>query len=273
MTDEKVIFDCMRIPERTSKPRSTGLTMVEGDYMLAVAGMHWLEDLVQWGGQWIDYFKVGHPMMFQPKDLVLRKLALLRQHNLKPYIGGNTTEAVIAQGCVDPFLDELQVLGIEVMEVSSTVLPLTLEQKVQLIRKGRAKGLTFFAEVGKKLIGTGGPNERMATGDVVREMRECLSAGAFKVVYEHTEIEELVHKGTGFEPLLDIAREVGTDNIMFEVPIAQWKEVSMYARTYLKHFGSNVSIGDVDPIHVLMLESMRTGLTHKTFDIIKAPQA
>ena len=88
MSEERRIFGFMRTPQRTSKPRTNGLTMVSGgDYWLAVAGTHWIEDLVEWGGQWIDYYKVGEPMMFQPRDLVLKKLVLLRKHGIQPYIG------------------------------------------------------------------------------------------------------------------------------------------------------------------------------------------
>src|SRR5262245_10383708 len=251
MPAEERVFAYLRLPERTTKPRKTGLTMVEADVMLAVAGMNWLQDLVEWGGQWIDYFKVGHPMMFQPKDLVLKKLAFLREHQINAYAGGTNSEAATLQGCLEAFFDELQELGINVLEVSSTFTSLTLSQKVESIRKARQRGFTVFAEVGKKLIGAGGPEERMSTADVIAEMKECLSAGAFKVVYEHTEIEELVHKGTGLEPLLEIAGEVGIDNIMFEVPIDQHRVVARYAGFYIRQFGVNVNIGDVTPAQVI----------------------
>lgn len=258
------IFHFLPVPQRPAKPRTTGLTMVEGDYMCAVAGMNWLQDLAQWGGDYIDYFKVGHPMMFQPKDLVLKKLELLKQHDMTPYIGGNTTEAVIKQRRLDEFLDELMVLGIHTMEVSSTVSSLSVNEKVGAIEKAKQRGFTVFAEVGKKLIGAGGPKGTMPISEVIDEMKACLSAGAIKVVYEHTEIEHLRSEGTGRD-LLEIAGSVGADNIMFEVPIVQWKESSPYAALFIEHFGPNVNIGDVDPKHVLMLEALRNGLTHRTF--------
>ena len=262
--EENKIFHFIPVPKRTTKPRVTGLTMVEGDYMCAVAGMNWLRDLVEWGGDYIDYFKVGHPMMFQAKDLVVRKLALLKEHKISPYIGGNTTEAVIKQGRVDEFLKELDAMGINTMEVSSTVLSLTLEEKVKTIRKARERGFTVFAEVGKKLIRAGGPQDAMPAAQVIGEMKECLKAGATKVVYEHTEIEQLSSEGAARE-VMEVAASVGAEDIMFEVPIVQWKEASPYAAFFIEHFGTNVNIGDVDPKHVLMLEALRNGLTHRTF--------
>jgi phosphosulfolactate synthase len=262
--EKSKFFDFMPVPKRTAKPRTSGLTMVEGDYMCAVAGMNWLRDLAQWGGDYIDYFKVGHPMMFQAKDLVLQKLALLKQHDMKPYIGGNTTEAVIKQRRLDEFLDELAHLGIQTMEVSSTVSAMKLDEKTAAIQRAKQRGFTVFAEVGKKLIGAGGPKGTMPLSQVIDEMKACLSAGAVKVVYEHTEIENLQSEETA-RNLSEVAGSVGADNIMFEVPIVQWKESSPYAALFIENFGPNVNIGDVDPKHVLMLEALRNGLTHRTF--------
>lgn len=99
MPEKDRIFNFIRTPQRTKKPRSHGITMISaGDYWIAVAGMNWTRDLVEWGSEYIDYYKVGHTMMFQPKELVLNKLALLKQHNVAPYVGGNTTEIALSPG-------------------------------------------------------------------------------------------------------------------------------------------------------------------------------
>jgi phosphosulfolactate synthase len=265
MPEDTRIFGFLHLPERTQKPRRTGLTMVEADVMLAVAGMNWVEDLVQWGGQWIDYFKLGRTLMFQPRELVLNKLAFLQQHKIEPYVGGTTTEAVLRLGCLERYLDELQALNIKVMELSSNATSMNVDQKITLVRKLKDRGFTVFAEVGKKLIGAGGPKGRMPAADVIREMKECLDAGAFKVVYEHTEIEEIVREDPAVEPLLEVAGEVGADNIMFEVPIEQHKVVSRYAALYTNLFGVNASMGDVTPEQLVHLECQRAGYGSRTF--------
>jgi phosphosulfolactate synthase len=265
MSQDNRIFSFLRMPQRTKKPRDTGLTMVEADVMLAVAGMSWVEDLVEWGGPWIDYFKLGRTMMFQPKPLVLKKLAFLQQHGVEPYVGGTTTEAVLRLGCLEPYLDELQALNIKVMELSSNATSMTVDQKMNLVRKLKERGFTVFAEIGKKLIGAGGPKGRMPAAEVIREMKDCLAAGAFKVVYEHTEIEEIAREDPGVEGLLQVAGAVGADNIMFEVPIEQHKVVSLYAALYISHFSVNVSMGDVTPEQLVHLECQRAGYGSRTF--------
>jgi phosphosulfolactate synthase len=259
------IFSFMRVPERTAKPRKTGITMVSGgDYWLAVAGARWIEDLVEWGAQWIDYYKVGEPMIYQPRHLVLKKLAVLKKHGIHPYAGGNTMEAAIYQRCVEPYFDELQELGINAMEVSSTVLSLSIAEKVKFIERARARGFTVFAEIGKKLIGAGGPEARMATDAVIAEMKECLSAGVFKVVYEHTEIEQLRKEEQGLSRLAEVSSAVGVENLLFEVPHGDWHYVAPYAAFYVLHFGSNVNIGDVEPAQVMAMETVRGGLSART---------
>ena len=272
MLDTERIFTFMRIPGRTTKPRKMGVTMVSGgDYWLAVAGAHWIEDLVEWGAQWIDYYKVGEPMIYQPRALVLKKLAILKKHGIQPYAGGNTMEAAIHQRCVEPYLDELQELGINTMEVSSTVLSLNIEEKVKFIEKAKARGFTVFAEIGKKLIGAGGPEGRMPTTEVIGEMKDCLSAGAFKVVYEHTEIEQLRTEEEGLSRLTEVANAVGVENLLFEVPHGDWHYVAPYAAFYVLHFGSNVNIGDVEPAQVMAMETVRGGLSARTLGKVPLP--
>jgi len=265
MSEDERIFSFLHMPQRTKKPRHAGLTMVEADVMLAVAGMSWVEDLVEWGGQWIDYFKLGRTMMFQPRELVLKKLAFLQQRGVEPYVGGTTTEAVLRLDRLEPYLDELQALNIKVMELSSNATSMTIDQKINLVRKLKERGFTVFAEIGKKLIGAGGPKGRMPTTEVIREMKDCLAAGAFKVVYEHTEIEEIAREDPGVEALLQVAGEVGADNIMFEVPIEQHKVVAKFAGIYVTHFGANVNIGDVTPCQLVHLETQRAGYSTRTF--------
>ena len=255
MPEDKRIFSCFRIPERTKKPRTTGLTMLEGDIKLSVPGLNWIEDLVEWGGDYIDFFKVNRHLMFQPKRLVTKKLQFLREHDIQPYLGGGATEVAARQGCVELLWEEAQDLGIGVIEVSSTHLRLTVEEKVNVVKRAKEAGFVVFVEVGKKRIGeAGGPTERMPTSAVIREMNDCLNAGAFKVVYEYTEIVKLMEEPAGLQQLLEVARAVQADNIMFEVPVTHWREVSPYVALYVKHFGPNVNIGDVDPSHVIQLE-------------------
>ncbi|MBI4332823.1 MAG: phosphosulfolactate synthase [Chloroflexi bacterium] len=264
MPESSGLFNFFKTPYRTTKPRTSGLTMVEGDFMLAVAGMNYVKDLVEWAGPCIDYYKVGPGMMFQPRDLVTRKLALLKEHDVQPYLGGCTTEEAIRLASYEQLWKEVKALGINTIEISDTVQPLSMPQKVKLIGMAKRKGFTVLAEVGKKLIGAGGPKAHTPISEVIRQMKECLNAGAFKIVYEHTEVEELHDKGGGLGRLLEVAGAVGADNIMFEVPVNHWKIVSPFLGFYIEHFGPNVNIGDVDPKHAMQVHCYRLGFGTRT---------
>jgi phosphosulfolactate synthase len=270
MLNDERLFSFLHVPERATKPRTTGLTMIEGDLHLAVPGMNWLHDLVRWGGEYIDYYKLGYTMMLQPRDLVVEKLALLKDHQIEIFPQGNAVEVAIKRGCLDALLQQFHELGIGIVEVSSTHLPLALGDKTKVTEKAKQLGFKVFAEIGKKFIGLpDGPKTHMATSDVIREMKDCLAAGAFKVIYEYTEVVSLLAEDGGRERFLEVVGTIGADNMMFEVPTniaPTWRDLSRYATLYIETVGPNVNIGDVDPSHVLTLETMRLGLTSRSSD-------
>ena len=147
-------------------------------------------------------------------------------------------------------------------------MPLALGDKAKVTEKAKQLGFKVFAEIGKKFIGLpGGPKTHMPPSDVIREMKDCLEAGAFKVIYEYTEVVSLVAEDGGLERFLEVVASVGADNMMFEVPTniaPTWRDLSRYAMLYIEHIGPNVNLGDVDPSHVLTLETMRLGLTSRS---------
>jgi phosphosulfolactate synthase len=111
----------------------------------------------------------------------------------------------------------------------------------------------------------------MATNAVIAEMKDCLSAGVFKVVYEHTEIEQLRKEEDGLSRLTEVANAVGVENLLFEVPHGDWHYVAPYAAFYVLQFGSNVNIGDVEPAELMALESLRGGLSARTLGKVPLP--
>ncbi|MBI2988811.1 MAG: phosphosulfolactate synthase [Deltaproteobacteria bacterium] len=256
MSEDKSIFSWMSVPERTSKPRTTGLNMVVAVH-IAIEGMNMLQDLVSGGGDYIDYYKMGTEMRLQPREVVMKRLTFLKEHGIEPYAPGGVAGKAAKQDCIDVCLDELVQLGISVVEASSVVL--TMPQMLEVIQKGKDRGLTVFAEVGQKHIGwEGGPKNHMSPDDVIREMQTLLNAGAFKVIYEFTETVSLLKENRGLERLSEVVGTVGKDNIMLEVPaVGTWEELSRYLVLFIDHFGPNVNLGNVSPGHVMGIEKLR----------------
>jgi phosphosulfolactate synthase (CoM biosynthesis protein A) len=79
MEEGKSIFSWLSVPERTRKPRTAGLNMVV-PVQVAIEGMNMLQDLVSWGGDYIDYYKMGTEMKLQRRDAVVKKLVFLKQN-------------------------------------------------------------------------------------------------------------------------------------------------------------------------------------------------
>lgn len=258
MSEDKSIFSWMSVPERTSKPRTTGLNMVVAVH-IAIEGMNMLQDLVSGGGDYIDYYKMGTEMRLQPREVVMKRLTFLKEHGIEPYAPGGVAGKAAKQDCIDVCLDELVQLGISVVEASSVVL--TMPQMLEVIQKGQDRGLTVFAEVGKKYIGwEGGPKTHMSADDVIQEMQTLLNAGAFKVIYEFTETVSLLKEDRGLEKLLEVVGTIGKDSIMLEVPVnsvGTWDDMSRYAALFIDHFGPNVNLGNISVDHVMGIESLR----------------
>jgi phosphosulfolactate synthase len=258
MSEDRSIFSWMSAPERTKKPRTTGLSMVVA-IQVAIEGMNMLHDLVSWGGDYVDYYKMGTEMKLQRRDAVMERLAFLKQHGIEPYAPGGVAGKAAKQDCLEVCLDELVKLGFGAVEASSIVL--TPPKILEVIQKGKDRGLKVFAEVGRKHIGwEGGPKTHMSTDDVIQRMQALLNAGAFKVIYEFTEIVSLLKESRGLERLIDLFAAVGKDNIMLEVPISSvgtWDELSRYLSLFIDQFGPNVNLGNVSPDHVMAIEKLR----------------
>jgi phosphosulfolactate synthase len=226
---------------------------------VAIEGMNMLQDLVSWGGDYIDYYKMGTEMKLQRRDAVMKRLAFLKEHGIEPYAPGGVAGKAAKQDCIDVCLDELVELGFGAVEASSIVL--TTPKILEIIQKGKDRGLKVFAEVGRKHIGwDGGPKTHTPTDDVIRGMQALLNAGAFKVIYEFTEIVSLLKENRGLERLVEVFAAVGKDSIMLEVPVSSvgtWDELSRYLNLFIDQFGPNVNLGNVSPDHVMAIEKLR----------------
>jgi len=148
----KAPFAFVDLPRARSqvKPRTTGLTMV-ADFGLPYL---YTEDLVAMAGPYIDLFKiaVGTSRLYDLAYL-RRKLALLEQNRIRPFIGGQFQEYVFATygtRALRRFLLEARRVGFGVVEISDNCVPLTPSQRRGQIRLAVDCGLAVFGEVGSK---------------------------------------------------------------------------------------------------------------------------
>src|SRR3954452_2686119 len=104
----------LELPERTSKPRRAGITHVL-DRGLSPFG---LESLLIAAGEHIDLIKLGWGTAYV-SGAVADKIAICRDAGIALCPGGTLLEVAVAQGKVDEYVEWLQTLGIDHVEVSN----------------------------------------------------------------------------------------------------------------------------------------------------------
>jgi len=268
MTSVNGEFDFL-YQERSEKPREKGLTMIEGDGPFAVAGMNYVQDVVDYAGQWFDLYKFQRGVFgLQRESLLVRKLALLEENDIITFPGGIPMEAAILDDNVTKYFESLQQVGFTGIEISATAADIGTEVRAELIEEASDEGLYVNAEMGKKATETGG--ESIDFEDHIEEIEILLNAGADMIIFEMEEIESSLVDGDepnqgAVEALKEVIATVGEENIMFEVPFMPYFDIMETTGWLMNQFGRDINLGNVRPSHVLPLEQQRRGLGQYTF--------
>jgi len=245
------VTELLDLPERTTKPRSTGLTHVL-DRGLSVSGVDALAEVV---GDYVDIVKLGWGTAVVTGNLE-RKVARYLEHGIPVVLGGTLTELAVSQDRLDGLLEFSTRLGLEHIEVSDGTITLPHEEKLELIER-LARDFTVLSEVGSK-----DDTKIMAPYRWVELIQSELEAGAWKVITEARESGTsgiYRHDGEVRMGLIDeIVHAVPPESLLFEAPL---KDQQVW---FIRRLGANVNLGNVAPDDVLSLETMRLGLRSDT---------
>jgi phosphosulfolactate synthase len=241
------------LPERTEKPRRAGITHVL-DRGLSPFG---LESLLITAGEHIDLIKLGWGTAYV-SGAVADKVAICRDTGIALCPGGTLLEVAVAQGKVDEFVEWLQTLGIDHVEVSNGSLPMAPERKAELIAR-LAGEFTVISEVGSK---SGEADSRAWCDEMLRD----LAAGAALVIAEGREsgtVGLFDETGAVHKDLVEaILHAVGHETVIFEAPQRAQQA------WLLRHVGPNVNLGNIGAEDVIALETLRRGLRYDTLDLL-----
>ena len=240
------------LPERTQKPRKSGLTMV----MDKGISMRQAEDMMDMSADFIDYVKLGFGTSVISKN-VKEKVKLYQKNNIKVYLGGTLFEAFVIRNKFDDYLKFITSLGIDSAEVSDGSINIEHGVKCDYISK-LAKNFNVLSEVGSKEEGV-----IIHPARWIKMMQAELDAGASQVIAEARESGNvgIFHKNGSAHTLLinRIVNKIKLENIIWETP---QKPQQVY---FLKLFGSNVNVGNIGVDDVIPLETLRLGLRGDTF--------
>ena len=246
--------DFLDLPERSAKPRETGVTHVI-DIGLAPSEA---ESLMRIAAQHIDLVRLGFGTAYVTAALQ-EKVDLYRGFGVPVAVGGTMTELAWLQDRVDGLRGWLEELGIEHVEVSSGTVPIPSDEKADLIRE-LSRDFTVFAEVGEK-----DPDAIMAPYRWLELITEALEAGASKVVCEGRASGDAGlyrRDGEARTGLIDeILHQVDFHRLIFEAP-QRHQQV-----WFIQHLGPEVNLGNIRPDDVIPLEPLRLGLRADTLHL------
>ena len=239
------------LPERSAKPRTTGITHVVDPGLTRVEA----EGLMELAGPHVDVVRVGWGSALVTGALEA-KLASYREHDVAPMLGGTLTELAYSHGRVDQLREALLALEIRHVEVSEGTLDLPPGEKRRLIRE-LTRDFTVFVEVGSK-------DGRLApSGELwIRQVSEALDAGAQAVVCEGRVSGDAGlywPDGSIRDELVEaLVGAAGAERLIFEAPRRSQQA------WLVRHFGPDVNLGNVLPWDLIAVESLRLGLRSDT---------
>ncbi|MGB1384968.1 MAG: phosphosulfolactate synthase [Flavobacteriales bacterium] len=240
------------LPERPSKPRESGLTMV----MDKGLSLRQAEDFLEVNADKVDLLKLGFGTSVATPN-VKEKIKLYHDAGLMVYPGGTLFEAYFVRKQLDDFLRFVDDLGLETVEVSDGSMVIEEDAKCEMIHR-LSKRFRVLSEVGSKEAGI-----LISPNKWTTMMQQELEAGSWKVIAEARESGNVgIYRpnGTAHTALVRrILAKVKQEDILWEAP---QKAQQVW---FLKQFGANVNLGNIGPHDVIPLECLRLGLRGDTF--------
>lgn len=245
-------FELPFIPERATKPRQKGLTMM----MDKGLSLREAEDFISASGHLTDVVKFGFGTAYVTNDLQ-KKIDLYKEADIKPYFGGTLFEAFYARGKMEDYFRLLDKYKLELAEVSDGSIIMNHNEKCEIISRF-AKKCMVMSEVGSKDSGI-----IVSPNKWVKMMSTELEAGSWKVIAEGREagnVGVFRPNGTAHTYLINkIISKVDPSDILWEAP---QKNQQVW---FIKLFGANVNLGNIGPNEMIPLECLRLGLRGDTF--------
>jgi len=245
------MLDFLTLPERTKKPRESGLTHVlekgysldEVRQFLSVARDH------------VDILKLGWGTAVVTPNLK-EKVDLYQSAGVPVCFGGTLFEVCLRQNKLDEYIQAVKDCGMGCIEISDGTIAMDEDVKISLIRR-LSRDFKVLSEVGSK-----DAEVVIAPNKWVDSIKRELDAGAWKVITEGRESGSVgIYQSGGEvkEGLLDeIVAAVDASNLLFEAPAKSQQA------WFIKQFGANVNLGNIAPDEVVSVETLRLGVRGDT---------
>jgi phosphosulfolactate synthase len=254
ITDRTVAsYEKLQGPTRPGKPRKTGLTVMidTGPSDFGWTGTTALEDLLEYGCEFIDYAKIFaiNGLIF-PVELIKKVNALYRDYDVKPFCGGILFETAFHQNAQDELITHLRRINASGLEISENYLELTMEERRREIDRFQKAGFEVVFEFGRKE-----PTEPLSLAYIGSIVEEIMSLGAAHVILEQSELDMLADATP--KEFLKLRDQKWYPDIVIEPDPYRFPKQHV---ELIEKFGPDVSLCNVAPEQVLKLEGFRRGI-------------
>ncbi len=247
-------FNISQIPDRVTKPRENGLTMVMDKGLSIEEAKNFLSS----SNDHVDIIKLGFGTAYVTPNLK-EKIELYQSYDLAVYFGGTLFEAFLIRNQFNDYVNICKDFNITFMEVSDGSINIPHAEKCGYIEKLTKLG-TVLSEVGSK-----DAEHIIPPYKWIELMKAELEAGSKYVIAEAREAGNVgIYRGSGEvrEGLVqEILTQIPEEKILWEAP---QKAQQLY---FLELIGCNVNLGNIAPSELIALEAMRIGLRADTFDL------
>ena len=245
------MFDFLTLPQRTTKPRESGLTHVL-DKGYSLDQVRQFLDVCE---GYVDIVKLGWGTAAVTPN-VKEKIALYQSRDIPVCFGGTFFEVCLRQNKLEEYVQLVRECGMTCVEISDGTIDMEETDKLALLRRF-AKEFKVLSEVGSK-------DESVVITPTkwVDSIKRELEAGAWKVITEGRESGTVgIYRPTGDVKdglLEEIRTAFDTAQILFEAPIKKQQA------WFIKQFGQNVNLGNIPPEEVISVETLRVGVRGDT---------
>jgi phosphosulfolactate synthase len=245
------MFDFLTLPERTSKPRESGLTHVLDKGL----SLDQVRQFLEISGEYVDIVKLGWGTAVVTPNLK-EKIALYQSYDIPVSFGGTFFEVCLRQGKFHEFMALVDDCEMTCVEISDGTIEMDEEYKLEIIRT-LSKSYKVLSEVGSK-----DDSVVITPSRWVELIAREIEAGAWKVITEGRESGTVgIYRPNGDvkDGLLEEIKETfDTTKILFEAPIKKQQS------WFIKQFGPNVNLGNIPPEEVISVETLRLGVRGDT---------
>lgn len=253
---ERKAFDILAIGPHSGKPRTSGLTIVVDGMDGGFLSLQEVEALGDFAAEYVDYIKLGWTIARLTRvSLIRRKIEALHDAGIRVMMGGVALEYALIQGRSDEFIRECVALGIDAVEVSTSASYISIRRQLELVECIRKMGAEAFVELGRK-----GEAHDPTVADVHSYLARCVSAGASRIILESERIASTGASG-GLEAFLEELTTIEHEKLIIELPYGiSFPDLLPVASQVFGILGPEVNVANVDPRHVMAVETVRTGV-------------